>query len=364
MNLESGAFDRTSLPGQCAERPNNLLIDDNVCQIEKSLFVFLCLFVLLCEKSLFVKRRFGQTALTGMALRQWDGEGMEKGQSDKLRESDEIRESESNTFYPTHQPQPNPFFVTRRYWKSLVFFPLIVLLLALAATLPPVFVVRSETKQDEKDRAMTELTNAVTGLTNGVQLAFVPAASLGLWVTGRPNLRDQINHKPVEIADSYFDGSTPFQIAARNALDLVPQLGRGTILHIGLAPHGVFSAIFPLLDVGGMISMATHVFRDPFFRMGNLINLFSGEFFLEGPVELAGEHVIGTRFPVFYEASNCSCDASSPTANDVVYRDGKTQGSLFEIPQTLPTSASFTLGKFADSPERLLAESTRFPTEV
>ena len=295
------------------------------------------------------------------------GEGEEEVNK-KVKEDgreDEIRESETNTFYPTHQPQPNPFFVTRRYWKSLVFFPLVVLLLALAATLPPVFVVRSETKQDEKDRAMTELTNAVTGLTNGVQLAFVPAASLGLWVTGRPNLRDQINpDKPVEIADSYFDGSTPFQIAARNALDLVPQLERGTILHIALAPHGVVSVSFPFLNAVDMASMGTHLFRDPIYRVGVLINIFSGEYFLEGPDELAGEYVIITRFPVFYEASNCSCDASSPTANDVVYRDGKTQGSLFEIPQTLPTSASFTLGKFADSPERLLVGSTRFPTEV
>ena len=293
------------------------------------------------------------------------GEGEEVNKKVKEDGRDEIGESESNTFYPTHQPQPNPFFVTRRYWKSLVFWPLVVLLLALAATLPPVFVVRSETKQEEKDRAMTELTNAVTGLTNGVQLAFVPASSLGLWVTGRPNLRDQINpDKPIEITDSYDDCRTPFQIAARNALDLVPQLERGTIIHIGLAPHGVFSAIFPLLNVVDMTAMGTHAFRDPLFRKGNLINIFSGDLFLEGPIELAGEDAIGTRLPVFYEASNCSCDASSPTANDVVYRDGKTQGSIFEIPQTIPTSSSFTIGKFADSPERLLVESTRFPTEV
>ena len=52
----------------------------------------------------------------------------------------------------------------------------------------------------------------------------------------------------VEIADSYEDAETHFQIAARNALDLVPQFRRETIQWIGLAPNGIISAMFPILS--------------------------------------------------------------------------------------------------------------------
>ena len=147
-----------------------------------------------------------------------------------------------------YHPQPGPRFVVRRYWKSLFFWPLLVLVLVLAATLPPVLVGRSNTRDEEKERALMELTKAGTGLRNGVYTAFVPAASLALWVSNRPRLQDQIDGRPIEISDSYEDAETHFQIAARNALDLVPQFRRGPIQWIGLAPHGIISAMFPILS--------------------------------------------------------------------------------------------------------------------
>ena len=96
-----------------------------------------------------------------------------------------------------YQHQPEPGFVVRRYWKSLLFWPLLVLVLVLAATLPPVLVGRSDTRDEEKERALMELTKAGTGLRNGVYTAFVPAASLALWVKTRPRLQDQIDGRPV-----------------------------------------------------------------------------------------------------------------------------------------------------------------------
>ena len=147
-----------------------------------------------------------------------------------------------------YQPQPEPGFVARRYWKSLLFWPLLVLVLVLAATLPPVLVGRSDTRDEEKERALMELTKAGAGLRNGVYTAFVPAASLGLWVKTRPRLQDQIDGRPVEIADSYEDAETHFQIAARKALDLVPQFHIQCIKWIGLAPNGIISLLFPILS--------------------------------------------------------------------------------------------------------------------
>ena len=48
----------------------------------------------------------------------------------------------------------------RRYWKILLGWTVVVFLVVLAATLPPLFVQRSESREAEMDRAMMEITNA------------------------------------------------------------------------------------------------------------------------------------------------------------------------------------------------------------
>ena len=298
--------------------------------------------------------------------------GMEIGRGERKQRKGGEEETNQEEFVGNveevvGQRQPiDPFFVMRRYWKSLFLCPLVVLLLVLAASLPPVFVARSDSEQEEMDRATTELTNAVVGLRNGAYLAFVPAASMGLWATGRPNFLDQINGNKPEVVDSYYDGASPFQIASRNALDLVPQLGRGTIKNIGLAPHGVFSSIFPLLHLNSTQTLGTHLFRDAIRRKGYLHTIFRDELYLEGPLTLLTGRIIGARFPVFYESEDCSCGASFPTANNVLFRTGKVPGSLEEIAAlNLSLPSFFSCGKLADNRERFLVEEgARFPTEV
>ena len=86
-----------------------------------------------------------------------------------------------------------------------------------------------------------------------------------------------------------------------------------------------------------------------------------------------------TRFPIFYEASECSCASSFPTANGVVFRTGKAIG-LFQGPGgggmpppvnmggsnvDVPVSSLFTYGKLSDYRDRFnVEEGRRFPTEV
>ena len=253
----------------------------------------------------------------------------------------------------------------RRYWKCLLVWPLVVLLLVLAASLPPVLVNRSNKEQEEKDHAIAELNKAATGITNGIGTAFIPAASLGLWATGLPNFLDQIDNQPVQIATSYFDGKSPFQVAARSALDLVPTLGRDTIKSVGLAPHGSVSALFPIFNIFSTRPLGANLFNDPQRRKGNLRTIFSNGFLMEGPVNASIGRILATRFPVFFEASNCSCDASSPTSFNVILRKESRSEPFETISPSDLSLDGYTYGKLADYPEKFgVTDGRRFPTEV
>ena len=269
-------------------------------------------------------------------------------------------------FSPTHQPQPNPFLVMRRYWKSLLGWPLLVLVLVLAAALPPIFVARSDHREEEMNRAMTEAINTAEGFQNGINTAFIPVASLGLWVTGRPQFLDQIDNQSVELAESYDDGDSPFQVAARAALDLVPQL-TGAVQRVGLAPHGTISTFFPILNLNMTRPYGANLFRDPRRRKGNLETVLGNQVYLEGPeLSSTGGRILIIRFPIFYQASDCSCDGSTQTSNDVIFRTGKSFSSFEEVVASNTSVPSlFSYGKLADYPEKYgVTDGRRFPTEV
>ena len=104
------------------------------------------------------------------------------------------------------------------------------------------------------------------------------------------------------------------------------------------------------------------------------------EFVLDGPLQLPTqqEKIVITRFPIYCQASECSCASSFPTANDVLFRTGKAIG-LFQEPggdgmamEPPPSSIGgsnvsslFTYGKLSDYRDRFdVEEGRRFPTEV
>ena len=103
------------------------------------------------------------------------------------------------------------------------------------------------------------------------------------------------------------------------------------------------------------------------------------EFVLDGPFKLPTqkEEIVITRFPIYCQASECSCDSSFPTVNDVLFRTGKAIGLFQEPggdgmameppPSSLGSNVSslFTYGKLSDNRDRFdVEEGRRFPTEV
>ena len=290
-------------------------------------------------------------------------------------------DEEARTFPPSENRRPpDPVFVMRRYWKSLASWSVIVFVLVLVATLTPLFILRDEGAQEEKNKASLELIKAETGLRNVIRLAFVPAASLGLWVTGEPNFLHQVGSTSPQLvieteADSY-EGCSPFQQAAKKALEVVsPQMYDGTIRNLQLAPHGVVSALFPL-SFGQVKALGHNLLNDTNRRREALATIFSRGFALAGPFPtIQGGMGLVARLPVFYEATNCSCrPSSSTTANEVTFRTpDEFPDSLQEIEASnVSLSSYFSYGKLGDHPENFspetltvaAAQGRGFPAEV
>ena len=283
-------------------------------------------------------------------------------------DSEEEDEDTISFAAPTRQPHPNPVFVMKQYWKSLVGCTLVVLVLVLVATLTPLFVKRSEGRETEMHRADSELAKAAEGLKNTVRLAFIPASSLGLWVTGVPAFLEQTGGNPPEIQKSPDDDlNAPFQEAAKLALELVSdQIALGTVRNVALAPHGIVSAIFPTLDFFYVFPVGGNLVQNR--RKGVLHGIFSNEFYLYGPVEPSNidQRVLIARFPIFLKSENCSCEASSPTANHVAIRECTDKMQLAgAVMKNQSLESFYSFEKLSDRPEKFgVDDGRRFPTEV
>ena len=263
----------------------------------------------------------------------------------------EVRRDDS--FVPTKQrPNPNPRFVFKRYWKSLVGWSVIVFVLVLVATLTPLFILRDDAAKEDQYKAKDEILKAESGIQNAIRLAFIPAASLSLWVMREPNVRDihYIDELGVRVTEDYYDGNSPFQEASRRALALVTphQIEDSVIRNVALAPHSTVSAVFPL-RFNRLRGLGVNLLAYPGNRRRHMLSaMLSSEFTVSGPIQtISGGLGLVARFPIFYEATNCSCSASSPTSNDVMVRTGPLPKSPEEL-NNISLSSRYTFAKLDD----------------